>query len=442
MIESLPSTPAENLDISTWKLRLKISVKVALAELFGFWRHPLKTSAAAVEEMTLNDIYYWVYKSKTPIQRWEAGEAVSSSMQTDAKKLVLPKGFSSQAVVTMGAVGDLFRSRGIAMSEDILYEKVADLLFDQDISYANLESPITDQPLVEEVISDTAPPTECCSRQQFNILKGHKGKVFNVLNTCNNHAFDMGVEGLDTTHEVLTQHNILNVGVNQKPEDYGKAQILTKQEIKIGFVSATFGLNGRQLPDAQTHRINVSKLSSKSTDPDLGLLKKQIDHCHAEQCDFIVASIHWGFEFEFFPRERQIAAARALAEYGADAIICHHPHVIQPVEYYQTKRDPNRSVVIAYSLGSLVWGFKAPHLVLAAILNLSLTKGLCQGEMRTYIQSARVTPVFRSVIETAGKTITRIEKLDDYIKKPCKYHAPSYLNQVRRYARVVLGGEV
>lgn len=439
MIESLPLTPAENLDISTWKLRLKTSVMVALAELFGFWKHPVKTAAAAVEEMTRNDIYYWVYKSKRPIQRWESGETVSPTLQRDVSEITLPQGFLKQSTVTMGSVGDLFRSRGIADSEDILYEKIADLLFDQDISYANFESPITDQPLVEEVISDTAPPTECCSRKQFDVLKGHKGKLFNVLNTCNNHAFDMGVEGLDTTHEVLAQHDILNVGVNQAADDYGKAQILTKQGVKIGFVSATFGLNGRQLSETEAHRINVSQLSSKFAEPDLALLKQQIDHCHAERCDFIVASMHWGFEFECFPRERQVIAARALAEYGADAIICHHPHVIQPVEYYQTQRDPNRSVVIAYSLGSLVWGFKAPHLVLAAILNLTLAKGLYEGQVRTYIESACVTPVFRSVTAAADKTITRIEKLDDYINKSDADHTQGYLKEIKRYASLVLG---
>jgi len=439
MIEHLPATPAENLAISTWKLRFNIALKMTLAEMFGFWHHPLKEAATAVEEMTLEDIYYWVYKSKNPIERWEKGQQVSHSLQTDASKVILPDGFSAQTSLTMGAVGDLFRSRGIAHSENILFENVAELLFDQDIAYANLESPITDQPLVEEVISDAAPPIECCSREQFNIIKGHQGKNFNVLNTCNNHTLDMDLEGLDTTHAVLTEHNILNVGVNQTPEAYGQAQIMTQNGIKIGFVSATFGLNGRQLSEEEAHRIHVSQLLSKFADPDLSLLKQQIDYCTEQACDFIIASVHWGFEFECFPRERQVIAARALAEYGADAVICHHPHVVQPVEYYPTQRDPDRIVVIAYSLGSLVWGFKAPHLVLSAILNLTLSKGNFAGQTRTYIADAKVTPTFRSVTEEGGKTISRIEKLAEYMNKADGQHSAAYMNKIKQYAQLVFG---
>ena len=214
------------------------------------------------------------------------------------------------------------------------------------------------------------------------------------MNTSNNHAFDMGVEGLETTLGVFAEEGILETGTNRKKEEYGQGRILVKEGIRLGFVSSTFGLNGRAVPLEEGYRINVARLLSKHVDPELESLKQQIDWCKHEGCDFIIASLHWGFEFEFFPRKRQVDAARELVEYGADAILCHHPHVIQPVEYYRTRRDPARVAVIAYSLGSLTWGFTAPHIVLSLLLNLKLTKGTLQGQERTYIEKVCVTPIF------------------------------------------------
>lgn len=439
MEKVLPFTPAETLDISTLKLRLKTAAMVRSAELFGFWKHPDKDAATSFDEMTLKDIYYWVYKSKNPITRPEKGQTKDALLATDASIVRLPEGFSKTASVTMGAGGDLFRSKSVEHSKDVLFENVSDLLFEQDIAYANFESPITDQALVDEVIGDSAAPIECCSSEQFDILKGHKGKNFTVLNTCNNHIFDMGIEGIEKTQKVFAQNEIMDVGTNRRPEEYGKAKILTENGIKIGFVSAAFGLNGHEVPEEDAYRINVSKLLSKFADPDLDLLKRQIDHCKEEACDFVIASIHWGFEFEFFPRKRQVAAARELVEYGVDAILCHHPHVVQPVEYYRTKRDPNRVAVIAYSLGSMTWGFMAPHIVLSAIVNMTLSKGTIDGETRTYIEEAKVTPVFQNVFVENGAIHSRLEILENYLNEPNGVHSSAYMDQIKEYAALVLG---
>ncbi|TGP67315.1 CapA family protein, partial [Mesorhizobium sp. M2D.F.Ca.ET.224.01.1.1] len=93
-----------------------------------------------------------------------------------------------------------------------------------------------------------------------------------------------------------------------------------------------------------------------------------------------------------------------------------HPHVIQPVEYYRTKRDPNRVAVIAYSLGSLTWGwYTAPHLILSLVVNFGLAKGCLGEETKTYIESAAVIPVFRNILRVGNKTLMRIEKLWDHI---------------------------
>jgi len=196
------------------------------------------------------------------------------------------------------------------------------------------------------------------------------------------------------------------------------------------------------MPAAEAYRINTAKLLSKFVEPELNLLKRQIDDCKNEGCDFIIASVHWGYEFEFFPRKRQVVAARALVEYGADIVLCHHPHVIQPIEYYRTQRDPDRVAVIAYSLGSLAWGYTAPHIVLSVILNITISKGSRQGKNLTYVEKVSVTPIFRSAVDRGGKTLTRIEKLADHIGGRSDRHPRDYLAAIERYARLVLGDDI
>src|ERR1700687_1063327 len=101
MRSTLPSTPAEVLDISTRALRLKLNTVVTSARLFGFWEHPYKNAATDFEEMTLPDIYYWAYKSANPVTRTEKGERAADLLLTDKSVVGLPRGFEKHSSITM-----------------------------------------------------------------------------------------------------------------------------------------------------------------------------------------------------------------------------------------------------------------------------------------------------------------------------------------------------
>jgi poly-gamma-glutamate synthesis protein (capsule biosynthesis protein) len=58
--------------------------------------------------------------------------------------------------------------------------------------------------------------------------------------------------------------------------------------------------------------------------------------------------LHWGYEYTDVPARWQIDVAHALVDAGADAVIGHHPHVLQAIERY-------KHGVIAYSLGNFVF---------------------------------------------------------------------------------------
>ncbi|MGY4315143.1 CapA family protein [Bradyrhizobium sp. JR3.5] len=435
MPRHLPASPAEVFRVSA-----RTRAAVQCATWLGLWDRPLQDVATDLEEMRFMDMAYWFYKSARPITRSEKN--VSEILFLHDKSVVkLPDDFRSDTSVTLSASGDLIQADGLESSKDFLFENVASALFDADISFANYESPVAEEEVVRKALGDGRSAMMCCSFAQYSALTEHGSKHFTVLNTANNHILDLGIEGIEATRSLMSQTGIVNIGVPRLPEEYGRANILAKNQIKVGFVSATFGLNAHQLPDNEIFRVHTAKLLSKYVPTDLGLLKKQIDDCNKQGCDFIIASIHWGYEFEFFPRYRQIEAAHSLIEEGVDLILGHHPHVIQPLEYYRTKRDPGRIGVIAYSLGSLTWGwYTAPHLVLSMILNIQLAKGSRNGAgRRTYIESIKPIPVFRSVSYQGKKILMRLEKLEDHLNECTSPRSEAHIGQMKEYVDLVFG---
>lgn len=421
-------------------------VRAALerAKSSGDWRYPLAGAASDSEEMSATDWAYWLYKYDRPVERAE--KDVPGVLFLHNRSVVrLPDEFKAETRITVGAAGDLMPIDGLELSKNILFERVAGALFDVDISFANLEAPVTEQAVEKSVIAGQDPknpPIMRNSPAQFATLVRHKEKQFTALNFANNHTFDMGLEGLETTQKFLARNGIISIGSPRTPVEYGAAVVVTKKGIKIGFISATFGLNGNGLPVNVVHRIHTARLTSKHVATDLALLTRQIEDCKKKHCDFIVASMHWGYEFEFFPRGGQIEAAHKLVEAGADLIWGHHPHVIQPLEYYRTKRDPNRIALIAYSLGGLTFSWDAaPHLALGLILTMQLVKGSLDGESRTYLDRIKPIPVFQHGFYQVDTRLLRIEKLEDHLRgwdNVGQGNCGKHISQMKKYTDMVL----
>ena len=59
----------------------------------------------------------------------------------------------------------------------------------------------------------------------------------------------------------------------------------------------------------------------------------------------VIVSFHWGNELDYVPTERQIKMGRLAVDSGADLVIGHHSHRMNPIEEYN-------GVYICYSLGN------------------------------------------------------------------------------------------
>ncbi|MDX8470347.1 CapA family protein [Mesorhizobium sp. VK23B] len=430
---------------TSFEIRAKEILEKAM--LSHEWDVPLAGAATDAAEMSHVDLAYWFYKLARPTLVAESGVR-DALFASDKSVIQLPAGFKQESALTLSAAGDLMPMDGIEASANIIYEKVRDILFDADISFANLEAPLTKEEFDNCLVQGCDLPKGPILRNSFamfDALVRHNDKSFDVLSVANNHTFDLGVEGIETTRKVLVDNNIIGIGTPGSQAEYGRADIITKADIKVGFISATFSLNDRNPPENESYRVHTARLVSKYVEPELELLNKQIEDCKREGCDVIVASLHWGYEFEFFPRSKQIEAAHALIEGGVDLILGHHPHVVQPVEYYRTKRDPNRMAVIAYSLGGLTYDQwdAAPHLALGLALRMNLSKGIMDGTSRTFIDNIRLVPVFHKVFCQNGRRTLRIEKLDDHLSEAVSLEEDKEfvgrVNKMKCYADLVLG---
>jgi poly-gamma-glutamate capsule biosynthesis protein CapA/YwtB (metallophosphatase superfamily) len=79
---------------------------------------------------------------------------------------------------------------------------------------------------------------------------------------------------------------------------------------------------------------------------DIGALRNLVDR--------VVVHFHWGIPYQREPLPEDRARARFAVDCGADVIIGHHPHVIQPFEVY-------RGRPIFYSVGNFTFGSANSH---------------------------------------------------------------------------------
>jgi poly-gamma-glutamate synthesis protein (capsule biosynthesis protein) len=65
--------------------------------------------------------------------------------------------------------------------------------------------------------------------------------------------------------------------------------------------------------------------------------------------DVVIVSLHWGDERHYAPNEYQQRMGRLAIDSGADVVFGHHPHVLQPLEFYN-------GGLIMYSMGNFSFG--------------------------------------------------------------------------------------
>ena len=207
-----------------------------------------------------------------------------------------------------------------------------DLLREADIGMVNLESPITRRGAkIQKPFNFRMHPKYVASLTRAGI---------DIVNIANNHIFDYGNEGLFDTISYLDSAHVLHVGAGRSREEARRPAVVKVKDQKIGFVGY---YGGGEAPVAGENTPGVAARTIQIILDDLRLLRQR------DSVNFVVVTLHWGTEKAEFPDEGQRQFAREIIDGGADAVIGHHPHVLQGIERY-------KSGVIVYSLGNFIFG--------------------------------------------------------------------------------------
>jgi poly-gamma-glutamate synthesis protein (capsule biosynthesis protein) len=196
-----------------------------------------------------------------------------------------------------------------------------------DFNIGNLEFPISDK---NRKYFDNVEDKYHIEQWYAKQIKLEK---FDAFSLANNHILDYGVEGISTITKILESKNILYFGCGPLKINPLKIEIKNIKICIIGFCKIG----------------NYSKIYN-GFGPDDYNLNDLIEYIKSIKniYDYIVLYPHWGTELVDIPRSADIKNAHALIDAGADAIIGHHPHILQGREIYNGKN-------IIYSLGSFIY---------------------------------------------------------------------------------------
>jgi poly-gamma-glutamate capsule biosynthesis protein CapA/YwtB (metallophosphatase superfamily) len=232
------------------------------------------------------------------------------------------------------AVGDIMldgRTRSVLGHYDMHYPfaAVRPLLRRAPVVLGNLEGPFAKVAALEE--------RNHAYRTHPELAGALCRAGVNVVTLANNHLLDCGRPGVLETLEALERAGVAAVGAGIDRRHAHRPAVCTAGPWRIGILG--YYWNRRCAA--------TDELPGSAMDPPEALAE-DIQRLR-EQVDRVIVTFHWGIPYERRPSLDDLAKARWAVDCGADVVIGHHPHVLQPVEVYRDRP-------IFYSVGNFAFG--------------------------------------------------------------------------------------
>lgn len=292
------------------------------------------------------------------------------------------------------------RADGNGYDFTYLYQDIAPLTEDADVCFVNQETPLATSvyPVSSYPLFNT--PSEC--------ITSLHDIGFNVFNIVSNHSLDMGAKGLQATIDFMkTVPDSIAVGAYDNKEEMEKLHYLTVDGLKVAFVGFAEMTNGLTLS-------SDSDLAFVYTS-DEAEMKKLIEDADKE-ADVVIVSVHWGQENYTSALDSQKELAQKFADWGADVILGHHPHVLEEIETL-TSAD-GRSVPICYSLGNLTSTMNDPANHVGGFFKCNIIVDHDTGSVS--VADEEFIPTINYF--TAGKTNIHVIPFSDYTETMAANH--------------------
>lgn len=273
-----------------------------------------------------------------------------------ATPVISTTGMQAEAVRPVGiaAVGDVQLSRRVGLRIAAsgwapIFEGVRPLIEGADLAFCNLESPASTLG-----VSYAGKDPAVTFRADPASLFALKRAGFDLVSLANNHSGDFGGKALMQTLDALDALDIASSGAGANLASARKPALVEAAGKRIALLSYTEPM---------------WSVTEAGQDSGVAIIRETeiiADLVSARGlADYVIISLHWGEEYEGVPRERDRAFARRLVDAGAAAILGHHPHVLQGVEFH-------RGVPILHSLGNFVFDMISPKTYESAIAYLRL----------------------------------------------------------------------
>lgn len=209
---------------------------------------------------------------------------------------------------------DIFKPELNSHDGDISFTmaNVREILTDDDLTIVNFEGTLTDTTYV--------PGNKKNNDFLFNISPEYVSVLTDngveAVALENNHIMDHGDEGYNDTMQTLEDAGIVYSNSTH-------TGVIEVKGIQIAMLSYLCIDRYEQLWDKVPADIAAAK----------------------EQYPIVIVSFHWGNEKDYVPTKNQIKMGRLAVDSGADLVLGHHSHRMNPIEYYN-------GVYICYSLGN------------------------------------------------------------------------------------------
>ncbi|MEF3309280.1 CapA family protein [Paenibacillus sp. GYB004] len=284
--------------------------------------------------------------------------------------------------VTLAAIGDVLIHSSIykdAKKQDgydfvPMFERVRTYIEEADIAIANQESMIGGEALgLSDYPRFNSP---------YEIGDALKTIGFDVVSLANNHSMDGGEKAITNALAHWRKLGMTTVGVYSSEEDRDTVRVVDVKGIKFAFLAYTYGTNGIPVPAGKPYLVNLIDTNRAAADIEAA----------RRAADVVVVSAHFGQEYKDLPDDSQKKFAREAAEAGADIVIGHHPHVLQPAEWIDT--GTGRKTFVIYSLGNFIAAQEGENKRTGGILRLEIEKTATGGTSRIEVKHPSFIPTW------------------------------------------------
>lgn len=309
----------------------------------------------------------WVYRYwLNQLEVAEKGSGIEDIFAIqDLSELAKKKPFNAPSL-SISCAGDLL-AVDVLTPENTrnLFDEIKDFYSVADIVSANLESTVDDREEIGRTQNPGEPARMNTSQEMFDKFR-YDAKI-NLFSTATNHAMDWGVSGICKTIDVLAASGAKYTGTAKSKEQQDKNVVVSwpvfppgveiedlpsSSQLKVGFLAYTMDLNGFSLPADEQYHVNEVRFNDVNPAPDYSLIKEQVKRLRAGGVNWIVAYVHWGWEFEMYPHSNIREAAQEIISCGVDTILGNHAHVSQPAELIP--RPGLQDALVIYSFGDFV----------------------------------------------------------------------------------------